>query len=455
MLIIYNDGMNHPYVARSSPNARGFTIVELIVVIVVIGVLTGVVAVGYGAWRSDALKRAMSSDLEQAATKIQSNKNWASVAYADNELTAGGAFVASSDTTVSFFRRSYGYCLLATNTQTSATYTYKSAVRTAVQGTCDPVASTFAGSATTGLVDGQGTAARFTAPMGGAFDSAGFLCIVDTHAVRKISPTGDVTTLAGATTSGYVDATGTAARFSSVRGVAVDDAGDVYVSDAANQRIRKITPAGVVTTFAGSGVVGVADGQGTAAQFSYPEGLAFDTKGNLIVVDSNNSRIRKISPTGQVTTLAGSTAGYANGVGVAAQFNYPRGVVVDKTNNLYITDYTNHRIRKVTPAGVVSTVAGLGTAGAADGAALSAQFSNPYGITIDALGALYIGDYGNHRIRIITPEGTVSTMLGSTAGFADGTGATVRFNAPRAIVMDKSGFLFVLDSVNSRIRKIE
>ena len=455
MLFTYNNGMHNSSSAQRSVQARGFSIVELIVVIVVIGVLAGVVTVGYGSWRRDVIKRSMSSDLEQAATKIQSNQNWSQVAYADDELNEGEAFIASDDTTVTFFRRSYGYCLLATNSGISTTLAYKSSLRSAAEGNCDAKASTFAGSATTGLVDGQGTAARFTTPINGAIDEAGTMYVVDTHAVRKISSGGAVTTLAGSTTSGYVDASGAAARFNGVRGIAVSDSGDVYVSDAANQRIRKITAAGAVTTFAGSGTIGSVDGHGTAAQFNHPEGLAIDSKDNLIVVDSNNSRIRKISPSGAVTTLAGSTAGYANGMGTAAQFNFPRGVVIDKTGNLYITDYTNHRIRKVTPSGVVTTVAGFGTAGATDGAAASAQFNNPYGITIDKLGALYISDYGNHRIRIISPEGTVSTLLGSTAGFADGTGATVRFNAPQGIVIDKSGYLFVLDGLNSRIRKIE
>jgi len=183
----------------------------------------------------------------------------------------------------------------------------------------------------------------------------------------------------------------------------VGSSGNVYVADQVNHRIRKITPAGVVSTFAGS-TEGFADGAGNTAQFNYPTGVAVDSSDNVFVADSGNHRIRKITPAGVVSTFAGTgTEGFANGAGNTAQFNFPGGVAVGSSDNVFVADQFNHRIRKITPAGVVSTFAGTGAEGHADGTATEAQFNYPAGVAVDSSGNVYVADLGNNRIRKITP----------------------------------------------------
>lgn len=337
--------MNNAFSQFKTRFTKGFTIVELIVVIAVIGILAAVVIVGYGSWKSNTIKSAMQSDLKQAASQVDANNTWSSSqSYANDDLNSGTAFSPSNGTQITFFRRSYGYCLLATNSKVSTVYSYKNSTKTVSEGPCDVSVTTYAGSGTAGSANGQGVAAQFSNPSNGAIDTAGNIYIADfgNNLIRKITPIGVVSTVAGTGVAGYADGAAATAQFNQPRGVAVSASGDLYVSDAYNQRIRKIS-AGMVTTVAGTGVVGSADGVGTAAQFSYPEGLAVDNTGTLYVVDSNNSRIRKVAVDGTVTTLAGSSAGFADGTGTAARFNYPRGIVIDRSNNLYIADYTNNR----------------------------------------------------------------------------------------------------------------
>ena len=312
--------------------------------------------------------------------------------------------------------------------------------------------TTLAGS-TQGYMDGTGTAAQFYSPSGVAVDSSGNVYVADTinNRIRKIDPAGVVTTLAGSS-AGYVDDTGTAAKFSSPTGVAVDSSGNVYVADFGNNRIRKIDPAGVVTTFAGS-TSGDDDGTGTAAQFYNPYGVAVDSSGHVYVADSNNHRIRKISPTGVVTTFAGSSSGNADGTGTAAQFDQPYGVAVDSSGHVYVADLGNSRIRKIDPAGVVTTLAGS-SAGDADGTGSAAQFNSPHGVAVDSSGNVYVADLGNNRIRKIDPAGVVTTFAGSTSGYMDGALTAAKFKDPSGVTVDSSGNVYVADNNNHRIRKI-
>ncbi len=262
----------------------------------------------------------------------------------------------------------------------------------------------------------------------------------------------EVSTFAGST-NGFANGTGIAAQFNSTFGIAIDGLGTIYVADSQNHKIRKITADGVVTTLAGS-TKGFMDGVGTVAQFDSPRGIAVDVSGNVYVADSYNNRIRKISPTGVVTTLAGYTRGFTNGVGTAAQFDTPSGVAVDASGNVFVAESSNSAIRKITSGGVVTTLAG-GTSGYKDGVVAIAQFKQPMGIAIDAAGNLYVADTFNHRIRKISLAGVVTTLAGSgTSSFADGIGTAASFSAPRNITVDSSGNIYVADTFNKKIRKI-
>ena len=284
--------------------------------------------------------------------------------------------------------------------------------------------------------------------------------IPDAAGNAGISPVVQVTTLAGSGAAAYADGTGVAAQFFGPTGVAADGSGNVYVAELNNHRIRKIVAAtGVVSTLAGSGTTGFADGPGAAAQFANPAGVAVDGSGDVYVADQGNHRIRKIiATTGMVSTLAGSgTAGFADGTGAGAQFFAPYGVAADGSN-VYVADQLNHRIRKiVATTGVVSTLAGSGTAGSTNGTGTAAQFFSPAGVAVDGSGDVYVADQGIHRIRkIVATTGVVSTLAGSgTAGFVNGTGAAAQFANPTGVAVDGSGNVYVADQGNQRIRAIK
>lgn len=429
----------------------------------------------------------------------------------------------------------------------------------------DGSVSTLAGASasTPGAVDGRGAAARFYSPESIAIDRAGMLYVADSvnHTIRKVSPQGVVTTLAGrAGEPGSADGRGSAARFFDPKGVAVDVAGNVLVSDNANHTIRKISPDGNVTTLAGSARNASAlDGIGSAARFAFPQALVTDAARNVYVVDRGNGLLRKITPAGIVTTLAsgvngvnfkditGTVKGYddlaglaidangilygsdqsagkirritrqgvvttlpfdaqppgqpreimplgiavdpsgtlsvtgqysvyvvtngstfkrlaglapelalVNGNGAQARFNLPWAVTSDATGNWYVADAGNYMIRKITPAGVVSQLAGSGKWGSVDGTGAGASFSAPKGIVADPLGNVFVADTYNSTIRKITPAGVVTTIAGapSSTGSTDGPGNLARFSGPEAIAIDAQRNLYVGDTGNHTIRKI-
>ncbi len=334
-----------------------------------------------------------------------------------------------------------------------------------------------------GYADGIGAAAQFYGPTGIAVDGSGNLYGVDYNRIRKITPDGVVTTVAGNGLPGYADGTGGAAQFYNPAGVAADALGNLYVADLGDCTIRKITADAVVTTFAGTAwVCGYADGTGAAPQFYFPYGVAVDGSGNVYVGDQQNNAIRKITPDGVVSTLAASY--------------YPRGVAVDGSGNVYVADYSNNAIRKITADGIVSTLAasvwqpdwvavdGLGNvyaaelsssdirkitpdgvntlfagqpgsrSGSTDGTVR--HLVGPQGAAVDGTGNLYVADSSSNLIFKITAGGVVTTLAGTAgvAGSADGTGAAARFYGPWGIAVDGSGNVYVADYGNCAIRKI-
>ena len=268
-----------------------------------------------------------------------------------------------------------------------------------------------------------------------ALDAAGFLYLADTlsHVIRKISAAGVVTTLAGSPgTSGSVNGVGSGAQFSSPYGVAVDSAGNVYVADAGNNTIRKITAAGSVSTLAGrdGSNAGSVDGNGGDARFNSPSGVATDKAGNVYVSDNNNHTIRRIAPSGIVTTLAGAAGvkGSSDGIGLKARFNGPTGIAVDGAGTVFVADTVNGTIRRITAAGVVSTVAGLaGAAGAVEGMGNAVRFTTPYGVAVDRTGNVFIADSGNNTIRkgVVSSVGTVTIQTQPKTQFVNLTNPVV------------------------------
>jgi sugar lactone lactonase YvrE len=326
------------------------------------------------------------------------------------------------------------------------------------------VVTTLAGNGREGFIDGTATNATFNTPRDVAVDAAGNVYVADggSNRIRKITPGGMVTTLAGSGSWVFSDGTGSGASFSQPHGVAVDAIGNVFVADTGNHRIRKVTPQGVVTTLAGS-TMGFADGIGSNAKFNFPTGVDVDATGNIFVADSSNNRIRIVTPEGVVRTLAGSgAAAFADGTGAGASFNNPQNVAVDAGGNVFVADMFNHRIRRISPGGVVSTLAGDGYRNPInglgrwqDGIGMGASFSAPCGVVVDANNNIIVGDSMNTRIRMVTPQGIVTTLAGNgSSSFADGIGAAASFGYPSGVAINASGDIFVSDLKMKRIRKI-
>lgn len=361
------------------------------------------------------------------------------------------------------------------------------------QGSANVLVRTFAGSkdGSTGFADGVATQARFCSIQGIAVDAFGNVYVADTfnHAIRRISASGIVSTVAGnvgSPTRGDVDGSGTVARFNNPAGIAVTSDGRVlFVADRGNHKIRRIElmwgdPTNpdnwMVTTIAGTGTAGKDDGTGNLATFNFPWGVAIDQWGNVYVTEYYGNRVRRLQFKGgdpriasnwQVSLVAGDNSatdgasGNTDGTGSNARFNYPCGITVDRAGNLYVADTGNHRIRKIVNAladggGTVSTLAGS-TSGYADGTGTSAKFESPMDISVDTAGYLYIADTSNHRIRRVSPSGVVTTIAGTgTQGCADGAGNVATFCLPTAIAIDAAGNLYVSDGVwEERVRIIQ
>ena len=323
-------------------------------------------------------------------------------------------------------------------------------------GACVPTpmaVSTVAGQKVAGTLDGKGAAAQFTSATGIARAADGALWVVDegSRRIRQIAGDGTVTTVAGSASDIAVDGPADQAAFADPVGIALDVAGNAYISDAKAHTIRRLS-AGLVGTYAGIGVAGTVDGPAKQAAFQAPGGLALDAQGNLYVADSVAHTIRRVSPQGLVTTVAGTgKPGYMDGASDIAQFKAPAGIAVDATGQIYVVDTGNLRIRKIANDGTVSTVAGSGASGFADGPGTSAMFAKPSGIALDGQGGLYVSEYGNYRIRRVLPDGSVTTVAGSgTNGGSDGAPTSATFRQPAGLVWTPTGDLFIADKLTVR-----
>jgi len=317
--------------------------------------------------------------------------------------------------------------------------------------------STYAGTGAIGSADGPAASATFRGPAHAAIDAAGNIFVADmlNNKIRKIDASGVVSTYAGTGAAGSANGPAASATFSYPRRVLVDNAGNVYVADGSNHKIRKIDTSGNVTTFAGDGTSGSTDGPAASASFTVPNGLAIDSAGNIYVVDSNNQKIRKIDTSGNVTTFAGTgAAGSTDGPVASATFNNPSGITIDGLGNIYIADTSSHTIRKIDTSGNVTTFAGSGGAGYIDDTGTAAKFSMPGELSADILGNIYVSDYGNNRVRKITPAGVVTTLAGNgTRSGVDGPASSATFNL-NAVVVDSYSNVLVSDYGNNKIRKI-
>ncbi|HUC86672.1 MAG TPA: hypothetical protein VL970_15855 [Candidatus Acidoferrales bacterium] len=331
--------------------------------------------------------------------------------------------------------------------------------------------STIAGSASQGSTDGLSAGARFFGPQGVAVDAEGNVYVADSDnsTIRQLTPGGHVITIAGqAGNSGYADGLGTNALFFLPKNLVAGNGGGLYVADTFNQLVRKLTPSGTnwtVSTLAGqAGIAGYADGQGTNAQFSAPADVAVDAAGNVYVTDRGNDLIRQITALGVVSTIAGNAGSDENldGTNGSAHFASPTGITIDEATNLYVTDGDN-TIRRLSLAGtnwVVTTIAGQSNSyGSADGLGTNALFSGPAGIWVDTNDNLYVADSFNKTIRRLAPVGfnwMVSTLAGlaGAQGSRDGTNEVARFGSPVGVVADNDGHIFVADVNNNNIREI-
>jgi len=329
---------------------------------------------------------------------------------------------------------------------------------------------TLAGDTTDGFVDATGKAARFDQPNGITLDPQGNLIVADAfnRSIRRVTPAGVVSTVAGKIdNSGLINTDGplSVARFGLPEGVVFDGAGKLFITDAASHRIRVISGDLVSTVAGGTGDNhdiprgDFADGSGNHARFDIPWGIAADAAGNLYIGDMGNHRIRKVVPgssvfTSFVTTFAGQKlSGLVDGQDTAARFALPVGVARDKAGNLYVADQFNHCIRKISPSGAVTTLAGNGTAGFVNGVGSAARFNNPTTVAIDNQGNVLVGDHLNFSLRKITPAGVVTTLAGNgTQGTEDGTTVSARFSEIGGIVVDPKGVIYLTD--RNRIRVI-
>jgi len=319
--------------------------------------------------------------------------------------------------------------------------------------------STVAGDGTKATIDHKdATKGSMNYPADVGADKLGnvYVAVGTSHRIRKFNVGGGIKIHAGSGKAGFADGIGTGAKLNLPMGLVVLPDGSMYVAEAGNHRIRQIDKSGTVKSYVGSGASAWADGTGTKASFNGPQGIAQDAFGNLYVADTSNHRIRKVEAGGKVTTVAGSyLVGLQDGKGSAVRFNFPAGVAVGSGGFVYVADTGNNAIRRISSDGTVTTLAGKPAAGFADGKGGNAQFRGPTDLDVDALGNIIVADRLNNRIRRVTSDGVVATIAGGNVnGFVDGDPLAARFTQPVGVGIDANGRMFIADRNNSRIRMI-
>ncbi len=319
--------------------------------------------------------------------------------------------------------------------------------------------STLAGSGSFGYAEGSGQEAQFYHPSSIVQKPDGSFLLLDrfNHRIREISADGSTSTFWGNGLRGNKEGGPEEGRFNQAISIYLHSSGDLLIADAQNHTIRRLNNEGILSTFLGQGVDGYEEGQGTAAAFAWPSDMVEDNEGNLYITDRFNHAIRKVTPEGSVTTLAGNgEAGSDNGQGKDASFNEPMGLTLGPDNHLYVADSQNHLIRKVSLEGVVTTHAGSGQEGSRDDDKNRAEFRGPSSVAFDAEDRLLIVDRFNHRIRRIETDGKVRSVAGNgQPENKDGQGTEAAFSYPFDLLLDKAGHAFVADYGNHAIRKIK
>lgn len=446
---------------------KGFTIVEVVIVIVIIALLATVSYVSYNGSTTQARETALLHDAHAAMERMTTERmKLGSYPLTETSVDDGKGLTKSDGTSVSFHSTGTSYCITLTSTDPKVSNYFVSSTNSVPQkGKCaqdlEALVASFAGNGTLSFANGTGSAAGLASPAALVANSSSDLFFTDgaTSRIRKVTTSALVSTLAGNGSSSYAEGTGTTAYFNWPQALAIDGSGNLVIADSNNHKIRKLSPTNVSSLFAGStqGTAGTIGTVATSIQFNVPRGIAYDSTTNTILVaDSQNNRIIRLNSVGTITAIYGQlTGGFLDGNGTNARFNYPEGIFIDSNGVAYVADTQNHRIRKISTSGDVTTIAGTGTAGWLDGIGTSAQFRSPGALTRASDGTIYVSDTANHRIRKIATDNTVTTIAGDgTAGYVDGSGVNTRFNSPVGIAIASDGQLYVSDTANHRIRKI-